>query len=95
VRALEVCVRVSECFGSNILLSRGDDTSFLLLFARKYVQCNNICLIRDRFLGYLSVAMGQVFSEYFGFPCQFSFHTHHHLSFGAGTIGLTVADVPS
>jgi hypothetical protein len=28
------------------------------------------------------VALGQVFSEYFGFPCQFSFHlllhTHHH-----------------
>jgi hypothetical protein len=28
------------------------------------------------------VALGQVFSEYFGFPCQFSFHLllhiHHH-----------------
>jgi hypothetical protein len=28
------------------------------------------------------VALGQVFSEYFGFPCQFSFHqlphNHHH-----------------
>jgi hypothetical protein len=28
------------------------------------------------------VALGQVFSEYFGFPCQFSFqrllHIHHH-----------------
>jgi hypothetical protein len=37
------------------------------------------------------VALGQVFSEYFGFPCQFSFHqllhTHHHLLAGAGTIG--------
>jgi hypothetical protein len=37
------------------------------------------------------VALGQVFSEYFGFPCQFSFHqllhTHHHLSSGAGTVG--------
>jgi hypothetical protein len=45
------------------------------------------------------VALGQVFSEYFGFPCQFSFHLllhiHHHLSSGAGTIGQTVADVPS
>jgi hypothetical protein len=45
------------------------------------------------------VALGQVFSEYFGFPCQFSFHrllhTHHHLSSGAGTIGQQVADVPS
>jgi hypothetical protein len=45
------------------------------------------------------VALGQVFSEYFGFPCQFSFHRllhiHHHLSSGAGTTGQLVADVPS
>jgi hypothetical protein len=44
------------------------------------------------------VALGQVFSEYFGFPLQFSFHRllHiHHLSSGAGTIGQLVADVPS
>jgi hypothetical protein len=37
------------------------------------------------------VALGQVFCEYFGFPCQFSFHrllhNYHHLSSGAGTIG--------
>jgi hypothetical protein len=35
--------------------------------------------------------LGQVFSEYFGFPCQSSFHqllhNHPHLSSGAGTIG--------
>jgi hypothetical protein len=47
------------------------------------------------------VALEQLFSEYFGFPCQFSFHrllhihNHHHLSSGAGTIGQLVADVPS
>jgi hypothetical protein len=45
------------------------------------------------------VALGQVFSEYFGFPCQFSFHrlfhSHHHLSYGAATVGQIVADVPS
>jgi hypothetical protein len=44
------------------------------------------------------VALGQVFSEYFGFLCQFSFHRllHiHHLSSGAGTIGQILADVPS
>jgi hypothetical protein len=45
------------------------------------------------------VALGQVFSVYFGFPCQFSFHrllhTHHHLPSGAGTIGQTVTAVPS
>jgi hypothetical protein len=41
------------------------------------------------------VAMGQVFSEYFGFLSQSSFHNHHHLSSGAGTIGQTVAAVPS
>jgi hypothetical protein len=37
------------------------------------------------------VALGQVFSEYFGFPCQFPFHqllhNHPHLSFGVCTIG--------
>jgi hypothetical protein len=37
------------------------------------------------------VALGQVFSEYFGFPSQSSFHqflhNHHHLPPGAGTIG--------
>jgi hypothetical protein len=43
------------------------------------------------------VALGQVFSEYFCFPCQFSFHQllHTHLSSEAGTIGKLVADVPS
>jgi hypothetical protein len=37
------------------------------------------------------VALGQVFSEYYGFPCQSLFHqllhNHPHLSPGAGTIG--------
>jgi hypothetical protein len=36
------------------------------------------------------VALGQVFSEYFGFPCQSSFHQllhNHRRSSGAGTIG--------
>jgi hypothetical protein len=45
------------------------------------------------------VALGQIFSENFGFSCQFSFHqllhNHHHLSFGAGAIGELVADIPS
>jgi hypothetical protein len=44
------------------------------------------------------VALEQVFSEYFGFPCQFSFHRllHvQHLSSGAGTVGQLVADVPN
>jgi hypothetical protein len=44
------------------------------------------------------MALGQVFSEYFGFPCQFKFHRllhTHHLSSGAGTRDLFVADVPS
>jgi hypothetical protein len=46
----------------------------------------------------VKVALGQVFAEYFGFPCQFSFHKllhTHHLSSGAGTICQLVADVPS
>jgi hypothetical protein len=37
------------------------------------------------------VTLGQVFPEYFGFPCQSSLyqltHNHPHLSSGAGTIG--------
>jgi hypothetical protein len=37
------------------------------------------------------VALGQVFSEYFGFPCQSSFnqllHNYPHLSSGPGKIG--------
>jgi hypothetical protein len=45
------------------------------------------------------VALGQIFSKYFGFPCEFSFHellnTHHHLSSRAGKIGQTVAEMPS
>jgi hypothetical protein len=43
------------------------------------------------------VALGQVFSEYFGSPANThsTYCIHHHLSFGAGTIGQLVADVPS
>jgi hypothetical protein len=40
------------------------------------------------------VVLGQVFSEYFGFPCRL-LHFYRHLSTGAGTIGQLVADVPS
>jgi hypothetical protein len=44
------------------------------------------------------VAMGQVFSKYFGFPCH-SFHrllhAHYHPSSGAATIGQIVANTPS
>jgi hypothetical protein len=51
-----------------------------------------------------NVALWQVFSEYFGCPCQFSFHRllhthhhhhHHHLSSGVGAIDQIVADGPS
>jgi hypothetical protein len=53
-----------------------------------------------RSLGFVvdEVALGQVFSEYFGFPCHFSLYRllyTHHLSSGAGSIGQLVADVPS
>jgi hypothetical protein len=45
------------------------------------------------------VALGQVFSEYFGFRCQFTIHRplhiHHHLLSGAGTTGQLVADARS
>jgi hypothetical protein len=47
---------------------------------------------RSGYVGFVvdKVALGQVFSEYFGFPCQSSFHRllyNHHQSSGAGTIG--------
>jgi hypothetical protein len=44
------------------------------------------------------VALGQDLSEYIDFACQFAFHEllhNHHLPSGAGTIGQTVAAVPS
>jgi hypothetical protein len=43
------------------------------------------------------LALGQVFSEYFSFLCQSSFHQlcHAHLSFGAGAIGQLVTSVLS
>jgi hypothetical protein len=43
------------------------------------------------------VALGQGFSEYFGFPCQFSLREmlHAHLSSGAGAIGQLEVSVPS
>jgi hypothetical protein len=43
------------------------------------------------------VALGRVFSEYFGFPCQSSFHQilHHHNHPEQATIGQSVAAVPS
>jgi hypothetical protein len=51
-----------------------------------------------RYVGFVEdeLALGQVFSEYFGIPCQFSFRQmlHTHLSFGSGTRGQLVADVP-
>jgi hypothetical protein len=43
------------------------------------------------------VTVGQVFFEYFAFPCYFPFHQmpHAHLPTGAGSINQIVADVPS
>jgi hypothetical protein len=43
------------------------------------------------------VALGQVFSEYFNFPCQFSFRQmlYTHLSSEVGIIVQLVADIPS
>jgi hypothetical protein len=46
----------------------------------------------------VKVALGQVFSEYFGFlwqPFHRLLYTHHHPSTGAGKIGQIVADVSS
>jgi hypothetical protein len=49
-------------------------------------------LPRSGHVGFLVdiIALEQVFYEYFGFPCQFSFHrllhTHHYIAFVAGII---------
>jgi hypothetical protein len=41
-------------------------------------------------------ALGQVFSEFFGFLCHFSFHENTPCSSSeAGTLSQLVADVPS
>jgi hypothetical protein len=55
---------------------------------------------RSRHVGFVvdEVTLEKVFSEYFDFPCQFSFHhlVHtHYLSCGAGKICQLVADEPS
>jgi hypothetical protein len=44
-----------------------------------------------------SIYLGRVFSEYFGCPCQSSFHQilHHHNHHRQATIGQSVAAVPS
>jgi hypothetical protein len=60
------------------------------------VFCTSTLVPMKRSKQFMSI---QVFSEFFGFLCQFSFHrtlhTHHRLSSGAGTTGQLVADVPS
>jgi hypothetical protein len=55
---------------------------------------------KSGYMGFVmdKVALGQVFCEYFDFPCQFSFRrllNTHHLSSEAGRIGQLVDDVTS
>jgi hypothetical protein len=62
--------------------------------ARVRAQSGHLGFVVDK------VALGQVYSKYFGFRCQFALYHflhnhHHHLSSGIGTIGQTVAAVPS
>jgi hypothetical protein len=57
-----------------------------------WLQSEGGSLISTLQVGFVvdKVALGQVFSECFGFPCQSSFHQllhNHHRSSGAGTIG--------
>jgi hypothetical protein len=55
------------------------------IFNVKQPGSGNVGFVVDK------VALGQVFSKYFSFPCQSSFHrllqNYPHLSSGAGTIG--------
>jgi hypothetical protein len=43
------------------------------------------------------MTLRQIFTEYFGFPCQFFFQQflYAHLSPGADTVGQLAVDVPS
>jgi hypothetical protein len=65
---------------------------FVAGFAAAWVRCRvwQVGFMVDK------VAMEQVFSDYFDFPCQSSFqqllHNHHHLSYGARWV---LAAVPS
>jgi hypothetical protein len=57
-------------------------------------------LLRSWYMKFVvdKVALGQIFSEYLGFPCQFLFHLllhTHHLSSWADARGQLLADVPS
>jgi hypothetical protein len=94
----EITILVSQRLKSRLFLSRAiaQAVSHWLPTAavrvRSHLKSYGICVEK--------VALGQVFSEYFIFPCQFSFHRvfHNHrlgVSSGAGTIGQLVADVSS
>jgi hypothetical protein len=107
--------KYSEPFNpSRHVLYTGDCTQFLRLLFCMQVSMLAVPPLRRLVAGFPQrrprsghvgfvvdkVALGKVFSEYFCFPCQFSFHRllhnhQHHLSSGAGTIGQTVAAVPS
>jgi hypothetical protein len=73
--------RPSDCLGSDIASYRGGPGSIP----------GHVGLVVDK------VALGQGFSECFGFPCQFLFHwtLNTRPSSRAGTVGELVADVPS
>jgi hypothetical protein len=56
--------------------------------------------LRSGHVGFVvkKVSLGQIFSKYFDFPCQFPLHRLLHinnLSSGAGTEDQIVADIPS
>jgi hypothetical protein len=59
--------------------------------ARVRFRADHVGFVEDK------VALGQVFYDYFSFPCQLSFHQilHHYNHPGFGTIGLLVAALPS
>jgi hypothetical protein len=70
--------RAGCCSGNTLRLSS--------IRPRKYRDSNSIrCQV-----GFVvdKVALGQVFSEYFGFPCQSSFHQlfHNHPNLSSGAV---------
>jgi hypothetical protein len=71
----------------------------ILTVSRRLPTSASLFRARSGHVGFVvdKVALGQVFSEYFSFPCHISFHRlfhAHHLSAGDGTIGQLLILTP-
>jgi hypothetical protein len=82
----EICVSVrkDDSFSSKHF-DGAHNLRLILLLSIEFPGSGHVGFMVDK------VALGQIFSEYFGVPCKFSFHqllhNHPHLSSGVCTIG--------